>query len=225
MWKQIVCALVGVIFLGAQAPWQAVVVIPNNIFPAAPFSTWDATRNTASNTYSGGNLIVTCSNCTGESNALDTNNKTSGKWYFEITNTVLSNTCCWIVGIANSSFGSTDNLDFSPNAVGYDNAGNVKLNGALLSTLATYTTGSVICIAVDVANKLIWFRVGASGNWNNNASYDPGTGVGGINFAAISINNLYPAVSFGYTTTGQATLNVGASAFTGVVPSGFSPWG
>jgi hypothetical protein len=79
----------------------------------------------------------------------------------------------------------------------------------------------VICVALDATAKLIWFRLGAAGNWNNLAGRDPATGAGGV-----SIPNLggsvpaYPAVLFGGADT--ITANFGATGFTGVVPSGFT---
>jgi hypothetical protein len=84
--------------------------------------------------------------------------------------------------------------------------------------LGTITSGTVICVAVDIAAKLIWWRLGAAGNWNNNASRDPAAGTGGVSIP--NVGTTFPTDCFG----GADTLisNFGGSAFTGAVPAGFT---
>jgi len=77
----------------------------------------------------------------------------------------------------------------------------------------------VIGIAVDFSGQLIWFRVAPAGSWNGSGTANPATGVDGISISVIA-GSRFP------TMTGQGgdaiTANFGASAFTGVVPSGFT---
>jgi hypothetical protein len=89
-------------------------------------------------------------------------------------------------------------------------------------SFGTITAGTVVCVAVDATARLIWYRLGAAGTWNNVAGRDPAIGSGGV-----SINNLgggiqiYPVAAF--TQNGdQITANFGDSAFAGTVPSGFT---
>jgi hypothetical protein len=85
-------------------------------------------------------------------------------------------------------------------------------------TFGTITSGTVICIAIDVPNKLMWWRLGAAGNWNNVSGRNPATGVGGAGIPNIS--TAFPSISFGGADT--IIANFGGSAFTGAVPSGFT---
>jgi hypothetical protein len=84
-----------------------------------------------------------------------------------------------------------------------------------------------MCIAVDLDNAKIWFRVGA-GNWNNNGSANPATNVGGIDLivpllAGAAMYLVWPAIGAGTTCT--LVLYQLASDFTQAVPSGYSAWG
>ena len=82
------------------------------------------------------------------------------------------------------------------------------------------SAGNVIGMAVDLTARLIWFRVAPAGNWNTNASYNPATGIGGVDISAIA-GALFPLYS-PYTLNDAMTANSGASAFSGAVPAGFT---
>jgi hypothetical protein len=80
----------------------------------------------------------------------------------------------------------------------------------------------VVCIALDAGARLIWFRVGAAGNWNGSAVNNPATGVGGVAITNLGVGiQIYPSVCFGVIGD-QITANFGDSAFTGAVPAGFT---
>lgn len=99
---------------------------------------------------------------------------------------------------------------------------NVQAPGS--PTLGARANGDIIGYAVDLTNKLMWFRVCPSGNWNGNAGYTPG-GTGGVSIAAINPDGvLLPLYAFVYNigTGGVITANFGDSAFSGAVPSGFT---
>jgi hypothetical protein len=194
----------------------------------AGFATLDPTT-TANVTLSGGNLIITNTGTTSTdqgARVAPTSGKTSGKYYFEGTWTSLlaggNNTIG--IGTTNSTYsgmggdGTTgDNLYQS---------GGVRSVGSLLSVgMGTWLTGHVTAIAADLDNRRIWFRKapGApSGTWNNSGTNDPATNVGGF---VIPAGTMIPIVTFG-GTSGVAgsimTLNLGASAFVGAVPAGFT---
>ena len=98
-------------------------------------------------------------------------------------------------------------------------------NATNLNSGVALPAGTVVGIAVDFTNHLIWFRMAPSGNWNGSGTANPATGVGGITF---STGAMVPFVTFGGSggAAGNViTANFGASSFTGTVPSGFySGW-
>jgi len=75
------------------------------------------------------------------------------------------------------------------------------------------------CVAVDLGGKLIWFRSGAAGNWNNSGTANPATGTGGLNITVLGTPLFALA---GTSSSAQLIANFGATAFTGAVPSGFT---
>lgn len=142
----------------------------------------------------------------------------TGNHYFEAVATTLTGTIG--VGFANRSYNmaSASALGADNNGLSYRSDGTVKLNNATLVTIATYTTGDRIGVAVDLFNKLVWFRVN-NGNWNNNAAYAPG-GTGGIDFSTMSLTSLLAAVSA--SATGASwTGKFSTADFTDTPPSGY----
>jgi hypothetical protein len=116
-----------------------------------------------------------------------------------------------------------------PNWVLSSNSSQVTQNGNLIYNHTTVYTfgaraqGDVIGIAVDVDNRLIWFKVvsGSPGLWNGaTANGNPVTGLNGITVPAGSI---IPYIGFG-TNQDVYTANFGASAFVGAAPTGFVAW-
>ena len=51
--------------------------------------------------------------------------------------------------------------------------GNVYIDGSVVATIATWSAGANIGVAVDPLHQEIWFRVNG-GNWNNSGAADPG---------------------------------------------------
>lgn len=98
-------------------------------------------------------------------------------------------------------------------------------------------TGQKIGVAINTVTKRIFWRNATTGSiWNLDASVDPATGAGTnqIDFSASGSSPITGSVyvlvgaslgnsSFGgpYTLKGKGTLNFGASAFTGAIPSGY----
>ena len=99
----------------------------------------------------------------------------SGKWYFECTCNNQSNTNAPLVGVgprmpkdANSPGGNTYPGGSSNSGVGMSQSGSVYyLSNTIATGYPTFTTGSVISVAIDYGNATIWFRVNG-GNWNGN---------------------------------------------------------
>ena len=196
----------------------------------APSTTFNPSTKGANITLSGGNLTASGTN---NGSALSTTSKSNGKWYFEVTviaDPFPGNGYLYNGGLANSSFVTTGKLGLDVNnSVGLSDTDGVFVNG---SSLGSYHSGAsavndVIGIAVDIGGQLLWGINLTSGNkyWNANASYVPGD-AHGYSFAAVS-GPYFAGVSVGNSggSAQTATINFGATSFTGSVPSGFSAWG
>jgi hypothetical protein len=149
--------------------------------------------------------------------------KNSGKYYFEVTMPVGT-----VDTGANRGFGigTTTSTYTAMGATATTGAiiklwiGSVWSNGS--AAIFTMATGERVGVAVDLDNRKIWFRGVPSGLWNDNASYDPATNVGGVNVPA---GTMVPFCTFGGASGGSSnsfTANFGALAFVGTVPSGFT---
>lgn len=106
----------------------------------------------------------------------------------------------------------------------WQSSGSQKLDGSNSGTIATYTTSNNLQFALKMnpgaGTYLIWARVNG-GNWNNDPTADPATGVNGKDISSIARAGLYPVADI-VTTGDVCTFNFGDTAFTGTVPSGFT---
>lgn len=185
-------------------------------------ATWDSGFKSSGTTLSGGNLVATF-NATASGVACT--RKMTGKTYWEVT---IGGTLANVqnVGIVNaqSNMGAGQQIGAGTNGCGYAQSGAVTINGSTISTIQTFAAGNTICIACDIFNQLIWFRVGA-GNWNNNAANNPATGVGGISLATLaasgSLGPVFPAASAN-SASDSATAIFASGSFTQSPPAGFS---
>jgi len=186
-------------------------------------------------TLSGGNLIATC-NTSGTSLVRAVDAQSLGKFYWECTfNTVTNSDTA--AGLASSKTPTNFNLSGSGGAsVGTTgvskNTGNISVDGSITVVLdgtgsttialGAITSGMVLCVAVDLTSRLIWYRIGAAGNWNANATRNPATGVGGV--VILNLGNgipVFPAANVN-ALNDQITANFGDTAFVGAVPSGYT---
>jgi len=177
-------------------------------------TTFDANNKTAAFTLSGGNLVAT-------SSAIATAAATralTGPTYFEVTATTLTGTLS--IGFVNRAYNMASGtiLGTDNNGLGFKSSGAVVLNNVTLSTIQTYVQGDVVCVAVDIANRLVWFRTNG-GNWNNSGTANPATGVGGIDYSTMNLGALLPAV--GCSITGAVLTGKFTSGFAQTAPSGF----
>ncbi len=186
-------------------------------------TTFNPSDKAASLTLSGGNLIAT--GTTGANAGVRAIDKQiTGKFYWECTcNTFASSGSA--VGVSSPTAALNAGLAFaSPlGTCGLNRAGSVYSDGVQVAGIAfgTIASGTVVGIAVDCDARLIWYRLGAAGNWNASATASPVTGAGGV---ALSIGRgipVYPMVTSA-ALNDQITANFGGSAFTGTVPSGFT---
>jgi hypothetical protein len=185
-------------------------------------TTWSTTDKTAGCVLSGGNLVATISATNQGCRTLD--RVYTGKYYFEITMTTVANLSVGITwgGSSIASLGLGTAAGQAAMVVG---SGGISAPTAAGSVGGTVTNGWVLCIAVDVDNKLVWFRNGAAGLWDGNAAHNPATGAGGNNIAAcFPAGGPFGVYAFAQSGGGGsvATANFGATAFTGAVPAGFT---
>lgn len=210
---------------GMAVAYETLVVWPPPVAPIVPV-TWDIATVTAV-TLSGSNLVATNTGTTSTdqgAKAAVASGKASGKYYFETTWSAST-------GGANNGIGVGT---VSSTYIGMGNTGGVTgvtafflgsvwSNGSnVLSLGGGWSVGQVAAVAVDLDNRKIWFRLAPSGNWNNNATYNPATNVGGLTIPA---GTMVPFVVFGGSggaVNNVVTANFGLSAFTGAVPSGFT---
>jgi hypothetical protein len=188
-------------------------------------TTFNPSDKAAGITLSGGNLIATNNNST-ISTVRAVDKQVSGKWYWEYTcNTFANNSSGvgieWNSAPLNSNVADTGSV--VPGKCGVARLGQIAVDGNSTGiTFGTIANGAVICVAVDLTARLVWFRLGAAGNWNNNATYNPATGTGGVSIFGLGGGiPAFPAVTVAGLND-QVTANFGDTAFTGTVPSGFT---
>jgi len=194
--------------------------------PAVTYTTWSTTQKDANLTLSGGNLIATASstNVTGFGvRAADV--QSTGKFYWEYTTGATYAGTNNAIGLCNGDVVTYGFAQTLGNVAILNKSGAIWVNSTQkLTGVGAYTTNALICVAVDLAAQLIWFRVGAAGNWNGSAANNPATGVGGVSIAAIAPayqTSSYPVATL--TSNGDSvTANFGATAFSGAVPAGFT---
>ncbi len=145
--------------------------------------------------------------------------KTAGKWYFEVTIDLLV-TGEMSVGVGNYKETLRNYLGNSANSIATTWDDRVILNNAnQTSPPGTFTTGSVVCVAVDATNRKVWFRING-GSWSS-ASGDPTNSSTGHTFAGSEA--IFPMLYTNYVTS-KATANFGATSFAQAMPSGYSGW-
>lgn len=184
-----------------------------------PNTTWSTTDKSANITLSGGNL--TFLNSSGaNSGGRAAGSVSTGKYYWEVTVTAWGNAAD-SVGVAHGGA----SLNFISSGIGLAaltrNSGVTVNGGVIITGFGVIANGTTICIALDAINRRIWFRLGAAGNWNVNASYNPASNTGGVDLSPLGAVAYYPAYGTGFLND-QCTANFGDAAFTGAVPAGFT---
>lgn len=169
------------------------------------FSTWNPSDKGAAVTLSNGDktMALTSNNdC-----VRGTDGKTSGKWYWEITVDSFSGASGPGIGVANGSAGLTASFAVANAWCYYSQNGNKYDEGSGSAYGATFTSGAVIGVALDVdAGTVEFFKNGSSqGVWT------PGL-----------TGTIYPFVGGDSVINLQLTANFGASAFAYSPPSGFT---
>jgi hypothetical protein len=144
----------------------------------------------------------------------------SGLYYFEAT--ILTTTSATVlagIGLATSSVALTGSLAAAANAW-FAYCGDVVYfdrNGTSTTTGSTTAAGSIIQIAVDMANSRAWF--GINNTWYDGANGTTGNPSAGTNptFTSIS-SSLFPILQ---TYSNTLNANFGQRPFTYTPPSGY----
>ena len=137
-------------------------------------------------------------------------------------------------GIVNQSyvFNQASGLGGDGNGVGFYptiNQGIYCGSGIPISVgAANSPNGEVITCVFDPSVPQIWFSTAtmrAAGNtWNNSATANPSTGVGGVNLSGKLTTGTYYAAVNDDQINGLSTLNTGASTFTVALATGIVAW-
>lgn len=176
------------------------------------YATWNPSDKSANVTLSNGNLTASGSN--GSGGAVRANQgKSSGKWYWEITQNaaILGQ----VVGVGNATMDLAQQVGITTDGWSYYGQDGKKYNGAGgVAYGNTFVAGTIISYALDMDNGKLWFA--KAGTWQN--SGDPAAGTNAA-FTGLT-GTLYPAWSQANGSSGDA--NFGASAFTYTVPTGFN---
>ena len=182
-------------------------------------TTWNPADKSADVTLSGGNLTAANDGSSSNETAVRAiANHSTGKYYYEVT----INTAGAGVGVGFCD--STEDLDSvsflggSASGCAMYTAGSVFPSGG---DLGGFTNGDVVCVAIDMSTKMVWWRTNA-GDWNNNPAANPAAGTNGFDGSAMG-TPIYPCVDL-EGATDSITANFGGSAYAQAPPSGFGNW-
>lgn len=183
------------------------------------FVALDPTAASATATISNGGLTATGVGSANWTGARSVTGQRTGKHYFE----VVRNSSDSAGDIGFGICGSTDLMNgFWPAAtsnVVFRDDGSIAAASNQTGLGAWNATGDIACCAVDLDNRLAWFRTGAAGLWNASASANPATGVGGMAFGASATAPFFAAVLL-WDVTDILNFNF-TGPFAGTAPLGF----
>jgi hypothetical protein len=206
---------------------------------ATSVATWDP-ANKGALTLTNGNLTASASLASSWQGVRGTTFHASpDKVYFEVTATQAAGAPAYgpmlglgtaaaavgsYPGASTASYGFQCRPDISASVTYYNGGAGIGTN-----QFDYCQTGDVMGVAADFGARKVWIvdwtkRTG----WNHGSggTQDPASGAGGISLSGVS-GNIYPMFG-GYFVSGapspSMTINTGSSAFTGTIPTGFSPW-
>ena len=199
----------------------------NTAFAATALNPADAAANLV---FSNHNLTVindygTSTNTSGA--VRSTTNRTSGKYYFEVTADAVTTPGFpeFGVGRSTSSLAGELNGQATTTSMAGGATGTCFALGAARTTQVSMAAGDICQVAVDIDNRTLWFRPKGTGNWNNTGGADPATNTGG--FAISATGGIYVMASCydGLLSRNQLTFKFGNNTFVYPIPTGFFPWG
>ena len=172
---------------------------------SAPTTTWNPSDKNASITLSGGDLVATAGVTGGFLGVRGTVGKASGKRYWEVTATTVGGSGQMEIGIAKVGASLSGSSSVVADTWAYASSGMVSENQDFEFGYATYVTGDVIGVALDMdTGRVTFYKNGALVKATETAF--SGT--------------LYPYVAL--YDSNVSTVNFGGSAFAQTAPSGFA---
>jgi hypothetical protein len=207
------------------------VTATSGSFTVLVYSTWNPSDN-SNLTLTNGNLTASAATTVSTFHSIRGTLSHTGsvKEYFEYTAGAMDTNHGFMMGIANSTASLTTFLGAGTNGYSMqcDAGADFYYNGAFTSNgMAACVVGHVMAVAVDIGAKKIWVAdLTAATGWNvgSGGTQDPGTGAGGISISGVTAPLFIGFSGYDGTTPDTVTLNVGATSFTGTIPSGFSAW-
>jgi len=199
-------------------------IIASSLVTAAPaVTTWNPADKHPSITLSNSDKSYQEATAAGWLSVRSTTSKTSGKWYYEVRFDTAANFSDY--GFGNSAAGLAGYPGQNTNSVGVVSNGEVFRNGSLGLLMSSFTTGDVVCLALDIANFKFWVRKNG-GAWNNlqGGTQDPATNQGGQALASAMTGAIFCMGGTSNTATRQ-TGRWAAADFSYSPPSGFLAWG
>lgn len=181
---------------------------------------WNPSAKHANVGLTGSNKIATASGTPSNTYGVRADTSySSGKYVFAVTNVSTE----ILIGIMNSTPNMATDQFFGTDTNAFEMYGSgasyfFNGGGGTIGNGATYSSGNTVWVAVDITNKLIWFKF-TGGNWNNSGSANPDTGVGGISFSGLT-GAVFPFV--GFFSNGQAATFDGTAASHGLTT--FTIW-
>jgi hypothetical protein len=187
-------------------------------------ATWNPSDKSASISLTSGNLIAGSAPSIAGA-VRGTKGLSSGKAYLEITCTysIITDSNIGVATLA-ANLGSVGGNMIGSAAVDIF-GGWMYINNSSTShgNIGLFNSGDVLCLALDLGNRQIWFRRNG-GNWNNSGTANPATNAGGLDVSMLFTSAAaFPLATFVDANLNE-TINAGASAFTQTIPSGFVAW-
>jgi hypothetical protein len=203
-----------------RAPGYAIIV-PTN----AQYSNAAPTLS-----LSNSNLTITANSAPGNgANARTATSHTTGLFYDEVTIVAVINANDNLgIGVTNSSEPNTNFLGETTNSACLYTKGDWFTNNGTLQAIPAlaFTTGDVICRAVDLVHNKIWFnKNGNTSLWNGDilANQNPATNTGGLSISAVAASAVFLAIE--QDSSGQITkTNFGTLPWLFVPPVGAGRW-
>lgn len=189
-------------------------------------TTWNPADKSSAISLSGGNLLAS-NPAGGWKSARGTSSRSAGKRYFEVT--VTGTLLDLGVGLANASATMENYAGNDANGIlVYANPAATLFvyGGAAVSawTSSPIASGAVIQVAVDLTAKRLWAKLSTDTVWNNSATNNPASGIGGIDITSqLAGGAVFPAASV-QSSNATLTANFGTSSFVGTAPAGFTLW-
>jgi hypothetical protein len=207
--------------LTATASVAAGHVVIAGAFKIKPYSettAWNPFDKTATMTLSNSDKTATSSSGINQT-VRSTRSNTTGKYYAEIkVNAAVAGSNYSIKTKSSIVSNTSESFRLAYDGLIYAASGSIGGVGG-----GNIATNDVVCVAWDATAKRGWFRRNG-GNWNNNASHDPGTGVGGFDVSAAHPSSECCLHFVSGTSSGSATIRTEAAELTQTVPSGFLSW-